>query len=1154
MRLSALLACALVAACSTDDPAAAPTKCSAHEECDLVAKEYCDYGAGLCTVKAFCLPRERAILPGSACPAEMDLFCVGGQCLPSWAVEGGGEDGGGEGEGEGEAGAGGPGGAGVGPGGGDQGGATEGEGEAGGPGGAGGAGGPGDEGAILGPGDACDRHAECQRSGIRDLTCKALGDAGTSKICTLPCLVDADCPTLSDDQGDAVEQCCVDAVGGGRFCGDAALCLDPTECFEDTNCSEGKLCFDRPDLGGDARRCHGLSGLGGACPGGFLDCNPDLTDRCIFDRDLRRPYCSRGCDEGAQESACPSWTCCGDSGFLGDPAEFACLNGGPDRCDIFGRDCANRDDVHDVVGQPDDEFEDARQLPAEGFSGVLCPNDEDWSYVEVERGRSIFADLVWTQALGSDRLEFELRDAKQINLDQGHLDAICAPDPGGQTESCTAQVSAISPDAGRYYLQIDAGGDEDVTYTLTTRLGCLENAECRRRPAIDRQSCLAIGGAPGVCQDGFPCSTADDCAGSRICNQADQACVDVCNPDRHEVNGNDACGGPTIPNLDEQGEADDLTACQADQDWFVVGLAEGDGLDVELQYPRAAGLLAVEIWSADCRSALRSSNPGAAVTRARLEAAPVAGNYYVRVAPDGPDLQNRYSLQHFVQEGGYCIDDDLENDDFAGEALLVEGLDVGGDPVAFDDRKGCEGDDDWYRLNLLSGELLSIFVDSPVGERQGNVDVEVFGPGVAALDQAPVAVGDSVEAGEEVHLQAPADGTYYVKLTGGLDLEYSVRFVRAAAPCEDDEWEPNDAPGLAEVIEANSEAPFERQARFCAGSDDWWQFFWLRRGGVRIELCVDDPLEGDLEMVLFEAGREDEAAIGDSLGAEDGCDVIDLARLPDEGDYRLRVFSNDRPQVPYSLTVTLTDPCEDERFEPNDVNADSRLLTPGDYPGLRRCDDDHDWFHFDKEVGQTLWIDIFTAADAPLLEVELRNQNGASVLSTPGAERAGQYAVSSTDSFFAADRPRYKVHLFSEDVEAIVDYELRAVLRPAPEACADADAREPVDSSFVRAPSALPDTYADQRVCAGDRDHWPVVVGAGQTLSAQLDLTHADGDLTLILMAPDGLTELARSATDADTEQVAMDAPAEVESRYVVRVEGAAPEVDNAYSITLTLQ
>ncbi len=565
-------------------------------------------------------------------------------------------------------------------------------------------------------------------------------------------------------------------------------------------------------------------------------------------------------------------------------------------------------------------------------------------------------------------------------------------------------------------------------------------------------------------------------------------------------------------------------------------------------------LLAVQIWSADCRTELRTSSPEGNVTRARLESAPVGGNYYVRVISDEPGSQNSYSVNHTVREGGFCIDDDLEDDDFAGEALLVQGLDVGGEPITYADRKGCGGDDDWYRLNLLSGEVLSVFVDSPVGEAEGNLDVEVFGPGVGALDQPPIEAARSEEAGEELHMQAPADGTYYVRLTGGEDLTYSARFERGAAPCEDDVWEPNDEAGAAEVIEANSDAPFVREARFCGGSDDWWRFFWLRRGGVRIEVCVEDPLEGDLGIVLFQAGGEDDEAVGASIVPQAECQVIDVPRLPDEGDYTLRVFSNDRPQIPYTLTVELTDPCEDERFEPNDENGASRELAPGDYPGMRRCDGDEDWFHFLKPRDATLWVDVFTAIDAPALEIELLNQNGASVLSSPAAERPGQYAVSSTDSFFAANRPSYKVRIFSEEIGDIVDYELRAVLRPAPEGCVDEDDREPVDSSFIRAASALPDRYEGQRVCAADRDHWPVDLQAGQTLSAELELVHADGDLTLVLLAPDGLTELDRSATEADAEQVAMDAPAGEAGRYVVRVEGAAPEVDNAYAITLTVQ
>ena len=922
----------------------------------------------------------------------------------------------------------------------------------------------------------------------------------------------------------------------------------------DEDCPEGQDCYDRPDLGAEEGRCHGAAELGGSCLD-FTDCNPDLTDRCVWDPLVRRRYCTRDCvvpDRPGDPGDCPARTCCGDPVGLRQAEDFSCLLGAV-RCDPDETPCEERDDRHDVVGEPDDECEGPRLLPGDGFDGVLCGGDEDWFYLDVGVGEAAFVTLRWPEEADVADPDLELRRLDCGFLSEAHNPVCVPPEEGEELPRCEKTVALKAPARGRYLVAVRGlrVGQELAWYRLTARLGCLDHSECRLR---DRgPSCQRGGAAAGICVDAFPCVDDDDCVGTRVCDQATVSCVQPCSADRHDQvdPGNDDCGPDAVivGLVDGVAEVEGLNICPDDNDWFALGVGVGDGLEAVVEHVAAAGGLDVAIFDTNCLGQLVTSQGGGDTRRVRLEAAPHDGNYFVRVQ-GGVNVQNEYSLRLRVRPGGFCSDDVTEEDDTPGLAPPVDGLVPGGEAVTYHDRKGCEEDEDWFRIELAAEETLTVFLDNQVDEVAGDLDLELYGPGAHTVEEGALAFARTQDAGEELHAQVPADGDYYLRVYGGLDATYAITFQRGAAPCDDDGLE-NHAPDQAEPILPDEAGLGSRDALFCGGTEDWWLVNLSRGEGIEATLCVDDPLDGDLGLGLYPPGAEEALEEVDRVQAE--CETVAFRPVPETGDYYLRVFSQERPELPYTVSVAVEDACQDDEIEPNDTKYYSEELLPGQHRGLRRCDDNEDWYHVPHpDVGATLWFDLVYSPTEPTLHMTLYNRHGASVLSDPDPERPGQSAVSSLDHIFGRNEPTYKVRIWSEDPEAIFDYGLLITEVPAPGECEDDDGER--DDSLVRTPDRPAGEYVDRRICPGNPDNYPVFLDRGQTLTAELTFVHQNGDLTLVLLDADGVTELARSEEDGNQELVLLPGVARVAGRHTVRVEGAAVDVANDYDLVITIQ
>jgi hypothetical protein len=108
------------------------------------------------------------------------------------------------------------------------------------------------------------------------------------------------------------------------------------------------------------------------------------------------------------------------------------------------------------------------------------------------------------------------------------------------------------------------------------------------------------------------------------------------------------------------------------------------------------------------------------------------------------------------------------------------------------------------------------------------------------------------------------------------------------------------------------------------------------------------------------------------------------------------------------------------------------------------------------------------------------------------------------------------------------------------------DPHEPDDAS---APVALAlDETGDALLCLADDDYWTAPVPAGCEAVADVSFTHADGNLWLKMIRPDGTTGARSYSRDDDERAVEL----VTEQGPPVAHVGAGDTVDNAYSVTFS--
>ncbi len=337
------------------------------------------------------------------------------------------------------------------------------------------------------------------------------------------------------------------------------------------------------------------------------------------------------------------------------------------------------------------------------------------------------------------------------------------------------------------------------------------------------------------------------------------------------------------------------------------------------------------------------------------------GRYTVAVS-SASEQGLAYALEA-ADAGAACPGDELEpNDDPATAPSLAEGT--------YADLVLCPGELDAYRVTVLPGENLAVTVRFL--HQQGDLDLLVLD----AADQKLLAASETTFDDERVFLVDPGVSELLIAVLGYGDAgnTYDLEIATGGDDelCQDDVFAPNpSASEAASIIEGTWEGLV-----LCPGTSDW--FALGLNGGETLEVTLTTASSPDLLTVVVAgpASASEPVTCGLVEGGL-GCQVAITA----PGTWRWGVSASSG-LVAYGLQAWAVEPagsCLDDRLEPNDVAGKSVELPVGVTSHLKICDGDSDWFHVDLGAFQPLEVYALTVPGSGAVELELRDEGGATV-------------------------------------------------------------------------------------------------------------------------------------------------------------------------------
>lgn len=398
--------------------------------------------------------------------------------------------------------------------------------------------------------------------------------------------------------------------------------------------------------------------------------------------------------------------------------------------------------------------------------------------------------------------------------------------------------------------------------------------------------------------------------------------------------------------------------------------------------------------------------------------------------------------------------------------------------------------------------------DITVDDDLNNDDGSTCGDGVCNLDETPESCAQ--DCGDSVVTEC-GDGT----CEPGEDADNCPQdcSVDPAPECGD---------GDCNGDEDSSSCPQDCPPQRCEGDDDCGPG----------EICTDDA--------CVEGCREDSDCAGNELCVDDACgergEVCREDSQCDDG------FICDEAN---GVCVEDMGQCLADGNEPNDNTAEAADLGEGTFDNLSICPADNDYYRVSLDQGAVLSASIaFDGANGELA-LQLVNADSQPIaMSSPvdGGRQLTFEATETGDVFL-------RVAGSSNDNELTNEYSLTIAVDAEDPNCDDDDS-EPNDSANA-ATLLTPSGLADRVACAGDEDFYSFTLAAGDTGIVTANFTNAEGDLTLVLLDTDGVTELSRSAGEGDTETVRVTSPAG--GTYVAQVITAKADGGSNYGLSLQI-
>ncbi|WP_254273099.1 Hvo_1808 family surface protein [Haloarcula marina] len=564
-------------------------------------------------------------------------------------------------------------------------------------------------------------------------------------------------------------------------------------------------------------------------------------------------------------------------------------------------------------------------------------------------------------------------------------------------------------------------------------------------------------------------------------------------PDRFEPN-DDVRNATRL----QPGTYDDLNVTAGDIDVYAVGLTAGESLSASINFSHEEGDLDLFLLGANgtVRQSSTSETDGENVSYVAGE----TGTYYV-VVTGFQNATNDYSLTlDTTGTGPPTAEGEFEpNDDFANATAI--------DPGTYDGLEITEDDVDIYAVELEAGESLSAEIE--FSHSVGDLELFLLGP-EQSVRQASVSSTDN----ESVSTVATESGTYYLAVagyqgaTGPYNLSVAVSGGEEPATTPD-RFEPNDDVRNATRLQPGTYEDLS------ITEDDLDAYAVGLTAGESVSASINfSHEEGDLDLFLLGANG---SVVGSSTSETDNESVSYVAG--ETGTYYVVVTGFLNGTGPYDLTISTAGtepPVTVGELEPNNDFGSATPVETGTYTGLNITKNDLDVYAVELESGESLAAEIDFSHSVGDLDLFL--------LGPDGAERQSSTSVTDGESvsYVATESGTYYLVVVGFQ-GATGPYEM--TIETSGSAQSPATDRFEPNNDFSNATALDPGTYEGLEISENDLDVYTVELAAGESLSASIGFSHAQGDLDFFLVDPDG--SVVRSSTSVtDGESVTYVAPA----------------------------
>ncbi len=421
----------------------------------------------------------------------------------------------------------------------------------------------------------------------------------------------------------------------------------------------------------------------------------------------------------------------------------------------------------------------------------------------------------------------------------------------------------------------------------------------------------------------------------------------------------------------------------------------------------------------------------------------------------------------------------------------------------------CTGDNDWFSINLASGQ--SIDIDLSFERSAGDLELRV-----ESIEGAILA--DSITAGavESLRYTATTDQTIFVIVSGRESAQnaYDLSLEVTGAACVRDALEPNDSGGEPADLAIGSHPDLT----VCFGEDDWYSIPAVDGQIVSAELLFD-PNIADLGATLYRRNADGGLVyVAATQETANGSQVVN--RVSGEGEFLLHVTRGAQTiNADYALELDVTgDACVADASEPNDGYYTPTVLS-GDtlIEDATICLGDNDWYQIDVANGQVINADLLfnnSDGDLALRIYELLDDGTISYRA-----QSATYTDNETITYRPTFAGTYLLWVWPTNGSALGQYDLDVSLLG--DECID-DSFEP-NNSYLEAEDLTDGTYANMTLCVGDDDWYAFTANNGQVISASIGFEHDDNDLGLAIykLNDDGtISNRAGSNTLTDDEEV----------------------------------